>query len=38
MDEDIILGVIYVPPIQSKYFSDEEILNLESEITSVSYG
>ncbi|MEW8548531.1 MAG: reverse transcriptase family protein [Candidatus Thiodiazotropha sp.] len=34
LDEDIILGVIYVPPTQSKYFSEEEILNLESEIIS----
>lgn len=33
-DENIMLGVSYVPPAQSKYFNDEEILNLESEITS----
>lgn len=34
-DEHIILGIIYVPPTQSKYFNDEEILNLEREITSM---
>ena len=36
MSEDISFGASYVPPTQSKYFSDEENLNLESEITSVS--
>ena len=31
-----ILGLSYIPPIQSKYYNDEEeILNLEREITSV---
>ena len=35
MDEDIILGVIFVPPTQLKYFSDEDTLNLENEISSV---
>ena len=34
-DENIILGLTYIPPIQSKYYNDEEILNLEREITSV---
>ena len=34
-DENVILGVSYIPPIQSKYYNDEEILNLERDITSV---
>ena len=34
-DENIILGLSYIPPIDSKYYNDEEILNLEREITSV---
>ena len=34
-DENVIMGVSYIPPIQSKYYNDEEILNLEREITSV---
>ena len=34
-DENIILGLTYIPPIQSKYYNDEEILNLGREITSV---
>ena len=34
-DENIILGLSYISPIQSKYYNDEEILNLEREITSV---
>ena len=34
-DENVMLGVSYIPPAQSKYFNDEEILNLEREITSV---
>ena len=33
VDENM-LGVTYIPPTQSKYFNDEEILNLEREITS----
>ena len=35
VDENVMLGVSYIPPAQSKYFNDEEILNLEREITSV---
>ena len=34
-DKNVMLGVSYIPPAQSKYFNDEEILNLEREITSV---
>lgn len=34
-DENVMLGICYVPPTQSKYYSDEEMLNLEREITSV---
>lgn len=34
-DENVFLGLIYVPPTQLKYFNDEELLNLEREITSL---
>ncbi|MCG8112934.1 MAG: reverse transcriptase domain-containing protein [Candidatus Thiodiazotropha taylori] len=34
-DENVMLGISYVPPFQSKYYNDEEMLNLEREITSV---
>ncbi|MEW8547774.1 MAG: reverse transcriptase family protein, partial [Candidatus Thiodiazotropha sp.] len=33
-DENLMLGICYVPPTQSKYYNAEEILNLEREITS----
>lgn len=33
-DENVMLGISYVPPFQSKYYNDEEMLNLEREITS----
>ena len=31
-DENIILGLSYIPPIQSKYYNDKEIFNLEINI------
>ena len=34
-DENLMLGISYVPPTQSKYYNVEEILSLEREITSV---
>ena len=34
-DENLMLGISYVPPTQSKYYNAEEILSLEREITSV---
>ena len=34
-DANLILGISYVPPTQSKYYNAEEILSLEREITSV---
>lgn len=33
--ENVIIGTIYVPPTQSRFFNDEEITNLENEITSI---
>ena len=34
-DANLMLGISYVPPTQSKYYNAEEILSLEREITSV---
>ena len=34
-DENIILGTIYVPPAQSRFYNDDEILVLENEIMSL---
>ncbi|MEW8560930.1 MAG: hypothetical protein AB2541_02460, partial [Candidatus Thiodiazotropha sp.] len=34
-DENLVLGIIYVPPSQSRFFNDDELLNLENEISSV---
>ena len=34
LDEDLLLGVMYIPPSQSKYLNEDEIMNLEMEITS----
>ena len=34
-EENVITGVIYVPPTQSKFFNDEELTNLENEIISM---
>ena len=33
LDEDLLLGVMYIPPSQSKYLNEDEIMNLEMEIT-----
>ena len=35
-DEDYVFGVLYVPPSQSKFLKDDEILALEMEILSIS--
>ncbi|MEW8547682.1 MAG: endonuclease/exonuclease/phosphatase family protein [Candidatus Thiodiazotropha sp.] len=35
MDENLIIGVTYVPPSQSRFFNDEELQTLENEITSM---
>ena len=32
-EENVIIGVIYVPPTQSRFFNDEELTSLENEIT-----
>lgn len=32
-DEDFILGILYVPPAQSRFLNEDEYLNLETEIT-----
>lgn len=34
-EENVIIGVIYVPPTQSRFFNDEELTNLENEIISM---
>ena len=34
-DENLILGIIYVPPIQSRFYNDDELSKLENEIMSV---
>ena len=34
-DENVMLCISYILPTQSKYYNDEEIVNLEREITSV---
>ena len=34
-DENIILGTIYVPPAQSRFYNDDEIQVLENEIMSL---
>ena len=33
IQEDLILGVLYIPPIQSRFLNEDEFLCLESEIT-----
>lgn len=35
-NEDLILGVLYVPPEQSRFLNEDEYFSLESEITSMS--
>lgn len=34
-DENVVLGVIYVPPAQSRFYNEDEIAVLESEIMSM---
>ena len=34
-DENLILGIVYVPPIQSRFYNDDELSKLENEIMSV---
>lgn len=34
-NEDLILGILYVPPTQSRFLNDNEYFNLETEITSM---
>ncbi len=36
IEEDLILGVLYVPPEKSRFFNDEMFLNLEREIGNFS--
>ena len=35
INEDLILGILYIPPSQSRFLSDDEFLDLETEITSM---
>ena len=35
INEDQILGVLYIPPSQSRFLNDDEFLDLETEITSM---
>ncbi|MEW8546031.1 MAG: endonuclease/exonuclease/phosphatase family protein [Candidatus Thiodiazotropha sp.] len=34
-EEDLIIGITYVPPSQSRFFNDDELQTLENEITSM---
>ena len=34
-DENLILGIVYVPPIQSLFYNDDELSKLENDIMSV---
>ena len=34
-DENLILGIVYVPPSQSRFYNDDELSKLENEIMSV---
>lgn len=34
-NEDLILGILYVPPTQSRFLNEDEYFNLETEITSM---
>ena len=34
-DEYLILGIVYVPPSQSRFYNDDELSKLENEIMSV---
>ncbi|MCG8033764.1 MAG: reverse transcriptase family protein [Candidatus Thiodiazotropha taylori] len=35
IEEDFILGILYIPPAQSRFLNEDEYLNLEMEITSM---
>ena len=35
MDENLILGAVYIPPENSNFFNEEEFMTLENEITSI---
>lgn len=35
IDENLIIGITYVPPSQSRFFNDDELQTLENEITSM---
>ena len=35
IDEDMFLGILYIPPAQSRFLNDDEYFILESEITSM---
>ena len=35
INEDLILGILYIPPSQSRFLNDDEYFNLEMEITSM---
>ena len=35
INEDLILGILYIPPSQSRFLNDDEFLDLETEITSM---
>ena len=34
-DENVIFGIVYIPPSQSRFYNDDEMLKLENEIISV---
>ncbi len=33
--DDIIIGVLYIPPIQSPFYNDDQMMQLELEITKI---
>lgn len=35
LNEDVLLGIMYVPPNQSKYLNEDEFMTLEMEVTSM---
>ena len=36
LNEDMLLGALYIPPTQSKYLNDDEFMTLEIEITAMT--
>ena len=36
MDENLVLGVVYIPPESSNYYNEDKFLTLGNEILSVS--